>query len=233
VLFKIPPTSVPVEVLGGRNRRFRLAGAAIFSPPVHSLPMRTPPAVIGPDSEGWRTLVREIERCRACPLGATREHVVVYRGASQPRLVFVGEAPGRQEDRLGLPFVGRSGQRLDAAVERLGLAPRSVGILNVVKCHPPGNRLAEASVRACRPFLARQLALLRPKVLVPLGRHALRALLPSAPKVTEVAGAPVAGSRPPIFPLIHPAAALRSRRLAARWDGDLDRLRVWLGTTSV
>jgi uracil-DNA glycosylase len=155
---------------------------------------------------------------------------VVYRGGAAPRLVFVGEAPGEAEDRQGVPFVGRSGRILDAALERLPLGPDDVGILNVLKCHPPHNRFDAAAARTCRPYLERQLDLLRPSVVVPLGRMALRALDPDAPAILEVAGTPRSSTRGPLFPLVHPAAALRSRRLRERWERDVERLGAWLRT---
>ncbi len=168
--------------------------------------------------------MREIERCRRCPLGAQRAHIVVYRGAVRPRLVFVGEAPGRDEDRLGVPFVGRAGRVLDEAIATLGLSPTSFGILNVVKCRPPNNRLSTRSVHACQPFLDRQLSLLRPRLLVPLGAHALRALDPEAPPVGTAAGTPRTVNRRRLFPLLHPAATFRATRWARRWRRDVARL---------
>ncbi len=173
-------------------------------------------------------LSEEIRACRKCPLGASRRHAVVYRGGAAPRLVFVGEAPGEEEDRQGLPFVGRSGRVLDAALERLPLAPDEVGILNVLKCHPPKNRFDPAAARTCRPYLDRQLDLLRPALVVPLGRVALHVLDPTAPAILEVAGTLRSSSRGSLFPLVHPAAALRSRRLRERWDRDVERLGAWL-----
>lgn len=177
----------------------------------------------------WDRLVREIHACRRCPLGAVRSHAVVYRGSPSPRVVFVGEAPGAEEDRSGIPFVGRSGRRLDAAIARIGLAPSEFGIVNLLKCRPPANRFDRSAARTCRPFLDRQLELLRPFVLVPLGSSALRALDASAPPILRTAGAPWSSERWRLFPLIHPAAALRSRRLAERWARDVDALGRWLG----
>jgi uracil-DNA glycosylase len=153
---------------------------------------------------------------------------VVYRGGIAPRIVFVGEAPGAEEDRAGRPFVGRSGQILDAAIGALGVPPEDVGILNVLKCRPPLNRFDPAAAKTCRPFLDRQLALLRPRVVVTLGASALKALDPEAPPVLRAAGAPRPTRIPPLFPLVHPAASLRSRRLRERWDSDLGALSTWL-----
>jgi DNA polymerase len=178
--------------------------------------------------EGWQALSEEIRSCQKCPLHATRTQAVVYRGSLTPRVLFVGEAPGVAEDREGLPFVGRSGQRLDAAVARLGLAGSEYGVLNLLKCHPPRNRFDRDAARTCRPYLDRQIQLLSPRVLVTLGSPALHALAPDAPPMLAAAGRPRTGALRPLFPLIHPAAAMRSRRLAERWGRDVDALGRWL-----
>ncbi|MGI0131706.1 MAG: uracil-DNA glycosylase [Thermoplasmata archaeon] len=172
----------------------------------------------------WAQLVAEVESCRACPLHAHREHVVVYRGAAHPWVVFVGEAPGAEEDRAGRPFVGRAGRRLDAAIDVLALGPEEVGILNLIKCRPPGNRFDRRAATACRPFLDRQLALLGPKLLVPLGAHALQALVPGAPRVTTSAGHLIEGDGTAIFPLLHPAAAMHAPGYRERWEKDVRTL---------
>jgi DNA polymerase len=175
----------------------------------------------------WIRLSGEIRACRRCPLGSTRTHAVVYRGSLRPRVVFLGEAPGAEEDRVGLPFVGRAGARLDAAIDFLGLAESDFGVLNVLKCRPPGNHFDRRAARTCRPFLDRQLALLRPAVVVTLGAHALRTLDPVAPAVLRAAGRPRRFGDRELFPLIHPAAAMRSRRWAERWEHDLSAFRRW------
>jgi uracil-DNA glycosylase len=179
-------------------------------------------------------LAAEIRACRACPLGFLRTHAVVYRGSDRPRVVFVGEAPGAEEDRQGRPFVGRSGRILDAAIAEVGLSPGGVGVLNVLKCRPPQNRFDRAAARTCRPFLDRQLALLRPRVLVTLGANALRTLDADAPPVLVSAGRPRLGpGGTALFPLLHPAAAMRSRRWKVRWETDLRALARWLPTVGV
>ncbi len=179
-------------------------------------------------SERTRTefelLSREIVACRRCPLGATRTNAVVYRGSLRPRIVFVGEAPGAEEDRTGLPFVGRSGRILDAGIARLGLSPTEFGVLNVLKCRPPSNRFDRTAAATCRPYLERQIALLHPDLIVSLGAWALRSLDPDAPPILKVAGHPRRPSLGALFPLVHPAATLRSKRLKARWEHDLDAL---------
>lgn len=148
-------------------------------------------------------------------------------------MVFVGEAPGAAEDRLGLPFVGRSGRILDRAIESIGLSERSVGVLNVLKCRPPGNRFDRSAAEACRPHLDRQLSLLRPRRLVTLGAVALRALDPEAPRVLQAAGRPRPTAYGPLFPLVHPAASLRSTAMRTRWDHDVRELAEWCGRSPV
>lgn len=236
-LFKIPPSG------GLAHPRYRRSGASgpltrAPSPDAEGFSGSTHPrrvgtssvqgVVRGPRGRAWRALEREIDACRRCPLGALRSHPVVYRGAARPSILFVGEAPGREEDRTGRPFVGRAGHRLDDAIEDLGLPRTAWGILNVVKCHPPGNRLPTASIPACRPFLERQLEILRPTLLVPLGAHALHAVDPSAPAILRAAGHPRRAGRYAVFPLVHPAAGFRSRAFARRWSGDVGRLKRWL-----
>lgn len=176
----------------------------------------------------WATLSENIQRCRRCPLGAIRTQAVIYRGSLAPWIVFVGEAPGAAEDHEGVPFVGRSGRSLDAAIAHLGLRAEEYGVLNVLKCRPPGNRFDRSAARTCRPFLVRQLELVRPKVLVPLGASALRALDPDAPPILRSAGTPRTVEGRTIFPLIHPAAALRSKRFAQRWSQDVATLQRWI-----
>lgn len=179
---------------------------------------------VGPQ---WEELSREIRGCERCPLHVGRTHAVVYRGGAHPWVVFIGEAPGAAEDRIGQPFVGRAGQKLDRAIERLGLAPNEYGIVNVLKCRPPANRFAVASARTCRPYLDRQLALLEPRAVVTLGRWALQAIDPGAPPIMTAAGTPRASGPWKVLPLLHPSG-VRSRTTADRWEHDLATLARWL-----
>lgn len=176
----------------------------------------------------WDRLSTEIRACRKCPLGAVRTNAVVYRGGLAPRVVFVGEAPGAEEDRTGLPFVGRAGHLLDQAIAALELRESEFGVLNVLKCRPPGNRFDRSAARTCRPYLDRQLALLRPESIVTLGARALVAIDPTAAPVLSVAGRPQSRGGISYFPLLHPAAALRSRRWRGRWERDVRALGRWL-----
>ena len=174
-------------------------------------------------------LAAEIEACRRCPLGSIRNRVVVYRGPTRPEVVFVGEAPGAEEDRTGVPFVGRAGRRLEQTLTKGGVDLRAVGFLNLIKCRPPENRFDRSAALACRPFLDRQLALLQPNVVVPLGAHALRAFAPRAPTITVASGRALAGPTGAVFPLLHPAAPLHNPRLRSRFDRDVRSLGEFLG----
>lgn len=168
----------------------------------------------------WTRLNREIDRCRRCPLGSLRQHVVIHRGSLRPRVLFIGEAPGTAEDRLGVPFVGAAGKRLDRLIGQLGLLESEFAIVNVIKCHPPGNQLIDEAVVACRPFLARQIEFLQPIMIVTLGVAALSAFKPNLLPITHAAGWLSRWRGLLFFPLIHPAAAARSNTLRRRWDHD-------------
>lgn len=163
--------------------------------------------------------------CQACHLASTRTLVVVYRGAPSPRFLFVGEAPGAQEDRDGRPFVGRAGRILDEATEQAGLAAEEWGVTNVVMCRPPGNRFDPEAARACRPWLSSKVASLAPRVVVTLGTHALAAFAPEALPVTSSTGRLRAWGAAQLFPMVHPASTLRSRGYRDRWRSDWERFR--------
>jgi len=202
----------------------RQARATARTPPVPSERAAAPPA----HPVAWTELSAEIRSCRKCPLGSSRTQAVIYRGGTAPWILFVGEAPGVEEDRQGEPFVGRSGRELDRAIARLGLASQEVGIVNILKCHPPANRFDPRAARTCRPYLDRQLAILRPEVVVTLGARALASFDPAAPPVLASAGHPRPAAGMALFPLIHPAAAMRSKRWRERWDHDVGVLAHWL-----
>lgn len=159
-----------------------------------------------------------------CPLARGRTYAVAYRGAPRPWLVLVGEAPGAEEDRQGLPFVGRAGRLLDRTIAAVGLGCDDYGIVNVLKCRPAQNRFDPDAAEACRPYLDRQLALLAPSALVTLGARALAALDPGALPMLRSAGMERLRAGTPLFPMIHPAATFRSRRMASRWETDAGAL---------
>lgn len=166
-----------------------------------------------PDLErSWAALAARITACQACPeLVASRQHVVV--GDPQPapvRLVFIGEAPGAQEDAAGRPFVGKAGQLLDQLLSDAGLSRAEVGVLNVVKCRPPGNRTPTAAeVTRCRPYLEAQLDLLAPRLVVALGLTAVSWFLGRGTRLAAARGRVhhVDGRR--LLATYHPSAAIR------------------------
>jgi DNA polymerase len=158
-------------------------------------------------------------------------NLVPGEGPEDADVMVVGEAPGRFEDEQGRPFVGRAGQLLSEVLAEAGLARDEVFITNVVKARPPGNRdPTKAEVAHWMPVLEQQLALVSPKLVVPLGRHALAHFAPAA-KIGEAHGRAISERGRELFPLYHPAAALRSTKLRetlladARALGELARLR--------
>ncbi len=161
---------------------------------------------------GLAAVRAELGECRRCRLAAGRRHLVFGVGNPRARLVFVGEGPGRDEDRLGEPFVGKAGQLLTDIIEKgMRLRRADVYICNVVKCRPPENRDPEPDeIAACRPFLLRQLEVIRPEVVVALGRVAAQALLGNAEPIGRMRGRwrEVAGI--PVMPTLHPAYLLRN-----------------------
>ena len=158
----------------------------------------------------------------------TASRMVPGEGNPHAAVMFVGEAPGATEDELGRPFVGRAGKLLGELLAEAGLAREDVWITNVVKARPPSNRDPKApEVAHCMPWLQREVELIRPRLIVPLGRHALKHFAPTA-RIGEVHGTVVPGS-PDLFPLYHPAAAMYNQTLKATLFEDAralgDRLR--------
>jgi len=128
----------------------------------------------GLDFADLATLARDIHDCRRCPLGFSRTHAVPGVGPESARIMVVGEAPGQNEDQQGEPFVGAAGKLLDQLLKGIGLSRGDVFITNILKCRPPNNRDPQpAEVQACSPYLEQQLRLIKPEVVLILGRHAL------------------------------------------------------------
>ena len=177
-------------------------------------------------------LAREAAGCTRCPLSGSRTQVVFGVGDPDADLMFVGEAPGRDEDLQGEPFVGRSGKLLDRLVlEELGVDRTHFYIANVVKCRPPDNRDPKPDeIAACRPYLAAQLELIRPVVVVTLGNFATKLLLETDLGITKVRGKSYPMGESQLVPTYHPAAALRSGGVVvAEMRADLIRAKQLLG----
>ena len=175
-------------------------------------------------SKELQALAAEIEACRRCELHAERLKVVPGAGSAEADVLFIGEGPGAQEDEAGLPFVGRSGQLLDELLQGVGLDRDKVFITNVVKCRPPGNRAPRVDeVRACREYLNRQLQVIRPLLVVTLGRFAME-LFVSNGRISEIHGQPRHRDGMVTLPLYHPAAALYRRSLQSVVREDFERI---------
>jgi DNA polymerase len=172
---------------------------------------------------------REASVCTLCPLSETRTNVVFGSGNADADLMFVGEAPGAEEDRQGLPFVGRAGALLTELLEGIGLTRQDVFIANVLKCRPPGNRDPQPiEIESCEPYLMRQVQLIEPRVIATLGNFATKLLTGSRTGITKVHGTVQVheiGGRPVfVMPLLHPAAALRTPSLVDTLREDFAKL---------
>jgi len=153
----------------------------------------------------------ELEDCRRCPLCQGRKNIVFGTGNPRARLVFVGEAPGREEDLKGEPFVGEAGRLLDRMLFAMGLGREEVYICNVEKCRPPQNRDPRPEeIDACEPFLQRQLATIAPDVIVTLGKFAAQTLLRDQSPISRLRGHWREYQGVPLMPTFHPAYLLRN-----------------------
>ena len=176
-------------------------------------------------------LAQEIEACRACALGDIRTRSVPGVGNPNADLMFVGEAPGFHEDQQGEPFVGAAGQLLTKLIEqKLELQRSDVFIANVLRCRPPGNRdPLPAEVESCKPFLGRQLKLIKPKVVVALGNFAAKLLTGSSLGITRLREREFRlRDGTPLMCTFHPAAALRGGNAAAGIGEDFEKIKVAL-----
>lgn len=154
-------------------------------------------------------LAAEISACEKCALSQGRQHTVFGEGDPQASLVFVGEAPGAEEDRQGLPFVGEAGKLLTRMINAIGLERSQVYICNTLKCRPPGNRNPLPSeIEACQPYLSRQLQVLKPRLICALGTFAAQTLLASREPIGRLRGKIFDYQGIPVIPTFHPAALL-------------------------
>ncbi|PYQ29879.1 MAG: hypothetical protein DMF56_09130 [Acidobacteria bacterium] len=174
-----------------------------------------------------RTLAHDCTKCR---LAGTRTNVVFGVGNPNADLMFIGEAPGRDEDIQGEPFVGRAGQLLTDIVKAMKLTRDDVYIANVIKCRPPENRNPEPDeLDACRPFIRRQVELIQPKVIVTLGRFALQSLTEKAYGITAVRGQWLEYNGVKVMPTYHPAYLLRNPAAKKEVWADMKKVMAELG----
>lgn len=180
---------------------------------VEPLTAASPVVAAAPVATGdWPALAAEVAACRACPLCEQRKQAVLGVGDPHPDWLFIGEGPGAEEDVRGEPFVGQAGKLLDNMLAALDIARgNKVYIGNAVKCRPPGNRTPEAAeIATCRPYLERQIALLKPKIIVLLGKVAVLSLLREDKALGALRGQRFAYAGIPVVVTYHPAYLLRN-----------------------
>ena len=184
--------------------------------------------VDGPESlAAIREDIGDCVRCKLCTLG--RKQIVFGVGNPNAQLMFVGEAPGRDEDIQGIPFVGRAGQKLTQIIEAIGLKREDVYIANVIKCRPPENRNPEPDeVEQCEPFLFRQVDTIKPKVIVALGTFAAKSLLKSTDSISRLRGRVYDYRGAKLVPTFHPAFLLRNPSCRREVWEDMKKVRALL-----
>ncbi|USS40381.1 uracil-DNA glycosylase [Thermococcus aggregans] len=185
-------------------------------------------------NEAMKKLEEKIKTCKKCPLGELRTNAVLGSGSYDAKIMFVGEAPGYWEDQKGLPFVGRAGKVLDELLASIGLKREDVYITNVVKCRPPNNRdPTEEEINACSPYLDKQIDIIRPRIIVPLGRHSMAYILkkfgfepePISKIHGKVFEARTLFGKIIIVPMYHPAVALYKPQLREELEKDFKKLK--------
>lgn len=220
----VPPPTIPNPTI---SMPIKKEASSLFDEPA----LFGEPAA-APVQETLEAIRAEMGDCHRCKLGATRTKLVFGEGSPEARLMFIGEGPGADEDASGRPFVGRAGQLLTKMIEAINLKREDVYIANVVKSRPPGNRTPETDeVRACIPFLFRQIASIKPKLIVALGNPAMQALLDTKIGITKMRGQFAVYPRDPqikVLPTFHPAYLLRSPdKKREAWE-DLKKVRAFL-----
>lgn len=166
-------------------------------------------------------LYQEVRVCQKCILAQGRTNAVPGEGPEDAAIMFIGEGPGFHEDRQGRPFVGAAGNYLNELLEKIGLNREQVYITNVVKCRPPGNRDPESEeIEACRPYLDRQIDLIRPRLVITLGRFSMQRYFPGA-SISRIHGQAKRVGSVIYFPMFHPAAALHQPRWRTLVEEDM------------
>ena len=169
-------------------------------------------------------IAANVRGCPLCKLARTRKNAVPGEGQVSAKIMFIGEAPGRSEDEKGKPFVGAAGRILDDLLKKAGIERSQVFITNIVKCRPPNNRVPEEDeLIACRPYLDRQIALIKPKVICILGRTAYSSILGGS-SITAKRGKIVERSGQKYFSTFHPAAVIYNKKLLSTLEADLKKL---------
>ena len=213
-----------LEAMGITLWQRRTPAAPVLSEPVPA--PTTEPSVPVPATPDWERLADEVRACTRCGLHTSRTQTVFGVGNRQAQWMFVGEAPGADEDAQGEPFVGRAGKLLNAMIAALGLKREQVYIANVLKCRPPNNRDPQANeVEQCEPYLVRQIELIRPKLIVALGRHAAHSLLKTDLALARLRNQRLSYHDIPLVVTYHPAYLLRTPSDKRKAWEDLQRAR--------
>lgn len=159
----------------------------------------------------WTKLIQDIHKCKKCPLHKERTRPVPGEGSRKTKLMFIGEGPGENEDRVGKPFIGRSGKILTELIESIGITRDQVYITNIVKCRPPGNRNPTSQeINACADFLLHQVALIDPDVICTLGSFATKTILATDDAIGKLRGKVHIRGELVIIPTYHPSYILRN-----------------------
>jgi DNA polymerase len=187
-------------------------GVPATAPVPAAAPGERPAARVGDPAAALQAVRERLGDCQRCKLAGGRKTIVFGQGSPSARLMFVGEAPGADEDEQGLAFVGRAGQLLTDIIEKgMKLRRADVFIANVLKCRPPGNRNPEPDeVLSCQPFLEQQIAAIQPRVIVALGKFAGQFLLKTAEPISRIRGRLGSFQGIPVMPTFHPAFLLRN-----------------------
>ena len=172
----------------------------------------------------YDTLVEQVRTCTRCTLSQKRTRAVPGEGRLDADIVFIGEGPGFHEDQQGRPFVGPAGKLLDEMLASIGLKREDVYITNMIKCRAPNNRdPLPGEIEACKPYLDRQLEMIAPRVVVTLGRYSFSKFFPDVP-IGKARGKPVKWNGLTVYPMYHPAAALRNGNLRSTLEKDFGEL---------
>jgi len=223
-----PPPAEAVETTPAMNTKDQPELLSLFDAPAAPAASAAAPTA----NKTLEDIRRDLGECQRCKLWTTRTNIVFGEGSPRAELMFVGEAPGADEDATGRPFVGRAGQLLTKMIEAIGLKREDVYIANILKSRPPGNRNPEADEsKACKPFLLRQITAIKPKLIVTLGNPATQGLLETKVGITKIRGEFQPYPRFPgiyVLPTFHPAYLLRSPdKKREAWE-DLKKVRAFL-----
>jgi uracil-DNA glycosylase family 4 len=207
--------------------------AASLPPPARETARLVPPVSLfdesPPAEESLVTIRADLGECRRCKLAPARKNIVFGSGNPHAELMFVGEAPGADEDDQGLPFVGRAGQLLTRIIEAMGMRREDVYICNILKCRPPGNRNPEPDeIAACEPFLRRQIAAVHPRVICALGTFGAQSLLRTKEPISRLRGQFIDYRGSKLMATYHPAYLLRNPNEKRKVWEDVQKIRDYL-----